>query len=63
MGILKYFGLIDSIRAYRFYKKFVGASAPFFVEKNMEDEIEIFLDVDSGEQYDDLDTESPLDFN
>jgi hypothetical protein len=33
------------------------------VEKNMEDEIEIFLDVDSGEQYDDLDTESPLDFN
>jgi hypothetical protein len=29
----------------------------------MEDEIEIFLDVDSGEQYDDLDTERPLDFN
>lgn len=35
MGILKYFGLIDSIRAYRFYKKFTGASAPFFVEKIM----------------------------
>ena len=23
-------GLIDSIKAYRFYKKFVGASGPFF---------------------------------
>jgi hypothetical protein len=29
----------------------------------MEDEIEIFLDVEGGEQYDDLDTERPLDFN